>query len=516
MKYPLFGLGVEGRSPNVTAQNRRNLYFDIQKRPDKTAAAAYPTPGLVDFCAPSGDVTRGLWAMESTGQLYAVQGQRLHLVAHDGNSRPIAELSGNDIAGRVSMSDNGTQLIIVSGSHGYVYDTQTGAFSRSDHYTDFPGGDTVCFLDSYFIVNRPRTAQFFLSAQYDGTNWSGGDFATAEANPDPLVAVAADRGGLALFGTISTELWYNTGALDFPFSRIQGAPSEAGLAARWSLAKCEGMWTGLFRNRQTGLFIGRLNGYNIETVSVTDLDYLINGYADPGDAVAFSFTSSGHNFYQITFQRQGCTWLYDATSGIWSQADSGDLGRHVADLGVSFGSTVIVSDYRNGRLYRLDPDCYTHAGLSVTREIVGTHVFSPSTLNLSRIRRLRLDMEGGVGLLPGEDLSAPGVAPAVDTGTRSILMLGASMFALGPVVAPVYVLPTAGVVPQVMLQISRDGGHTWGGEMWRTIGPVGEYASRAEWRRLGRSRDWLFRVRLTDPVKAVFINAFVEAEEMGA
>jgi len=64
--------------------------------------------------------------------------------------------------------------------------------------------------------------------------------------------------------------------------------------------------------------------------------------------------------------------------------------------------------------------------------------------------------------------------------------------------------------PQAMLQWSDDGGHTWSNEYWVPIGKMGEYKTRARWRRLGRSRARIFRVTITDPVKVVFIGASVE------
>ena len=62
--------------------------------------------------------------------------------------------------------------------------------------------------------------------------------------------------------------------------------------------------------------------------------------------------------------------------------------------------------------------------------------------------------------------------------------------------------------PQIMLQVSKDGGHEWGNEQWRGFGAVGKYIARAKWNRLGRARDWLCRFRITDPVKTVFIAAW--------
>ena len=65
-----------------------------------------------------------------------------------------------------------------------------------------------------------------------------------------------------------------------------------------------------------------------------------------------------------------------------------------------------------------------------------------------------------------------------------------------------------GVNPQLMMQISRDGGHEWGAEIWRDIGAMGKYKARAVFNRLGRTRDWLFKFRVTDPVKTVFVAAW--------
>lgn len=62
--------------------------------------------------------------------------------------------------------------------------------------------------------------------------------------------------------------------------------------------------------------------------------------------------------------------------------------------------------------------------------------------------------------------------------------------------------------PKVMMSISRDGGHTYGAEVVREIGKIGEYRRRAVFNRVGRSRDWLYRFRITDPVNTVFVAAW--------
>lgn len=484
----LFGLGQQSKSPNLTAQHRLNLYYDVQTDEDKTTVAAYGTPGLNLFSEPSAQPTRGMHWMETNNAFYVVQRGNLYEVSAGGAVTARGSLSISpilDITGRVSMANNGAQLCIVTGVAAYIYNTSTHVLiDIKNNYNLTTGAaaglaspllynaDTVTFLDGYFIVNRQATGQFFKSAVYDGLTWPALDYATAESNPDNLQAVIADRGMLVLFGTSSTEIWTNTGAQAFPFERVNGAPSPAGLASRWSLAICSGMVTGLFRNRQGALTVGQLNGYTIDPISTPDIDYIINAYTSPTDAVGFGYTLNGRAFYQITFVTAGKTWLYDFRSGAWSQLKSWGITRHTGDLCAAFDTKLIVSDYANGRLYTLSSDALTDNGQPIERELTSGHVFAPSR-NKITIRRLRLDMEGGTGLVSGQ-----------------------------------------GSDPEIMLQVSRDNGHTWGGELWTTFGKIGEFMSRAEWRRLGLARDWVFKLRITDPVKVVIIQAVIEASEL--
>jgi hypothetical protein len=69
-----------------------------------------------------------------------------------------------------------------------------------------------------------------------------------------------------------------------------------------------------------------------------------------------------------------------------------------------------------------------------------------------------------------------------------------------------------GTDPQLMLQCSKDGGHTWSSERWTSAGRQGDYALRAVWRRLGRARDMVFRVTVSDPVRWTLIDAYLDVE----
>lgn len=65
--------------------------------------------------------------------------------------------------------------------------------------------------------------------------------------------------------------------------------------------------------------------------------------------------------------------------------------------------------------------------------------------------------------------------------------------------------------PQIMLDWSDDKGKTWSTEITASMGKIGEYGTRVIFRRLGSSRDRIFRVSISDPVKRVITSANLDA-----
>jgi len=457
---PLFGLGNFGKSRNVSSQGRTNLYAEVQRDNEKGQLTFYPTPGLVTDINFGAYPSRG--AHKKGDFRYLVNRDALWKVANDGSMTNVGTLATS--AGRVDISDNGTQIIIVDGTNGYIYNTSTLAFAQITD-PDWPGADTVTFLNGYFIVTKPNTGQFYISAIYDGLSWSALDFATAESNPDDLVRVIADNGQVVLFGPETTEFWSDSGALDFPLARVGAAAIEWGLAARWSLCKFMDSLIFLRKNRLGAVQVCVLSGYNAQPVSNPELDYVMSQYSAVSNATGFAYMISGHPFYQINFPSANESWVFDGLSKEWHKAESGGA-RHRGEIQLNFLDQSYVTDYENGKLYRFDDGAYTDDGQPIARELVTRH---QSTGNFSFLSKLWVEMEAGTGLLTGQ-----------------------------------------GSDPQLMMQYSKDGGHTWSNEIWVSFGEIGEYGVRATFRRLGRSRDWLFKFRITDPVKTVFVGAWAE------
>lgn len=68
-----------------------------------------------------------------------------------------------------------------------------------------------------------------------------------------------------------------------------------------------------------------------------------------------------------------------------------------------------------------------------------------------------------------------------------------------------------GTDPQMSLSFSDDGGHTFSPERAVSMGRVGNYTRRCIWRRLGMSRDRVFRITCREPVKFSLIGWEVRA-----
>ena len=457
---PLFGIGNQGKSANVDAQSRVNLYVEVQSDPEKNILTLYPTPGLSVFVNFGLNPIRGIY--ERGEVLYAVVGLTLYSINNAGTTTVLGTLL-NTSSGRVYFADNGTQLMLVDGSSGYIYNFNTLAFVRITD-VDFPGAVTVTFFNGRFVVNKPNSGEFYISALYDGLSWDALDYATAESDPDNLVRVIADSGSLCLFGDKTIEFWGDSGAADFPYARVGSFAIEWGLAARASLCKYMDALIFLRKNRLGQIQVCIQSGASAQAVSTPEMDYIFSQYSATSDATAFTYMLSGHAMYQINFPTPNESWLFDGQSKSWSKVQYGTSGRHRAEMQVQLLSKNYVTDYANGKLYRFQEGVYTDDGAMIVREFVGRHV---SNGNYTQFSTMWLEMEAGVGLNLGQ-----------------------------------------GVAPQLMMQISRDGGHEWGTEIWRDIGAMGKYKARAVFNRLGRARDWLFRFRVTDPVKTVFVAAW--------
>ncbi len=467
-RIPLFGLGQAAKSPFVTAKQLQNLYVETRPAGEKASLVAYCTPGETLFVDFGATPPRGGIEFEPGGVAYVVHRAVLWEVNNAGVTTNRGSL--NTSTGRVSMAHNGVQIMITDGTNGYIYNTSTLVFAQIVD-GDFPANPvTVTFLAGRFIANFLNSSRFYCSDLYNGLSWDATMFANAEANADPILAVWASNGQLILLGSLTTEYWGNSGTVDFPFVMLQGTASEWGLTAIWSIAKFDNTMAYLVRNRTGQSMVAQLNGYLPKKVSTVDFDSIINGYAVVSDASAYSYMLGGHQMYVLNFPSAGKSWLYDGSTGEFSALKSQGSTRHNAEFAFPLLGNTIVADSSTGKLYKLLATALDDNGASIERELVSENIVSPTETFLD-LACFRVDMEVGVGIATGQ-----------------------------------------GSNPQIGLSISRDNGKTWGPQMMKPMGAIGEYSTRVEWRRLGSPRAASFKLSVSDPVPVVFVSACLNPE----
>ncbi len=466
-QFPFVGASYAARVKNLDAQQCINLYPEAGGPNSKNIAALIGTPGLSLWLTLAGGCVRGV--MRVTPALaVVVVGPNVYTV----NTAGVSTLRGNipDGTTPVSMANNGQAAMIVTGPTGHALDLNTFVLTQITDVA-FQGADKVDFVDGYFVFNKPGTGQFQITQLYS-TDIDDLGFATAEGSPDLLISLIVDHREVWLFGENSTEVYFNSGNADFPFERIQGAFIEQGCAAKNSVAKMDNRVFWLSSDDRGHGMVMAAAGYTPQRISDHALEYAIGQMGTISDAVAYTYQQEGHSFYVLNFPTANQTWVYDAATNMWHQrawrnpAD-GTLNRHRTACQMSFINENIVGDWENGNLYKLDLDVYTDNGALIPRIRTCPHLSDPD-YRWQVFDELRIDMRTGVGLVSGQ-----------------------------------------GSDPQAMLQWSNDGGYTWSNEFWAPMGKIGERRVRAVWRRLGRSRDRVFRVVITDPVAVAFVGASV-------
>lgn len=468
MRFPnLIGGAYSLSSLKADCQNCVNLYPEINEAKtakDGEIGRLVLSPGLTLLATIGTGPIRGVY-YTSTGALGVVSGNKVYSVNSSWVAKEVGTLLTN--TGLVDITDNGKQVFIVDGSNGYIISMITEKFERVVS-SEFIPGTRNAFNDGYFTSQNPGTGQFQISSLYDGLTWNGLDFGNAEGNPDPIISHVVVNRQIWLFGSRSTEVYWNSGASDFPFTRIDGSYIEYGCGSAWSACRFGGSVAWL---TDAGVVM-MANGFSPQRISNHSVELEIRKMGDFSSAYAWSYQTDGHYFYCLNLGDNQSTWVYDLATGLWHERtryDNGILKRHRANCYTYAYNTHVVGDFENGNIYSLDPNARTDNGAVITRVRTSPHL--SNSINRMFLQKFQLDFQPGVGISNGQ-----------------------------------------GSDPQVMLQISYDGGYTWGTERWATIGKIGQTKARAIWRRLGQGRDIVVRIKYTDPTDYTILGADIDVE----
>ncbi len=437
------------------------MYLVPMESAGKAQFVLQSQPGYTEFADLISPV-RGM--LTTNDRTFVVAGGSLYELDAYGNKTVLGAL--NSVAGPVGMAYGISQLVIVDGPGGYVLPLATNILAQITA-PGFYGSEVVSFLDNYFLFVRPDSGQFYISAINDATTLDALDFATAESQPDNLTALIPVQRRLILLGQTSTEVWFNSGNADFPFER-EGTTIEIGCSAAHSVVEIDNSVFWIGQDKNGGGIVYRLNGYTAQRISVQGVEEALQA-ADLSQAVAYCYQEHGSTFYAINAPGLKSTWVYEVRAGAWHERnDLDDAGQNKADRGVhhayAFGKHLLGGS--DGKVYVLDRALHTKAGDPLVRERISPHNAVPG-LTWQFFDAFHLDCTTGDAPQGGD--------------------------------------------PFVELFWSDDSGASWSNGMAESTGKVGERIQRVTWRRLGRSRDRVWKLRFTADARFDVVNVQVEA-----
>lgn len=435
MQVPILS-GVYADSTGDFRTTYPRNYIPVPKPQGISQGYLRPADGIEQIGAGPGADRGGI---EWNGICYRVSGTSLVRVAESG---AVTALGDVGTGGPVTLDYGFDRLAIASGGSLYYWDGST-----LTQVTDADLGTVVdvVWTGGYYVTTDGTS--LVVTELTDPTSVNPVKYGSAEADPDPIVAVDRIRTELYALGRYTIEAFQNVGGEGFPFQRIEGAQVPKGVVSTGAYCSLGDTFAFVGSGRNEALAVYVMTAGNVQKISTREIDRLLKGYSDDelADIVMETRVDDGHQLVHIHLPDR-CL-VYD-TSGsaaaqepIWFTLDSGlaEPAQYRARGLVRCYGQWIVGDPTGSAIGRLTASSGEHHGATVGWEF-GT--------------MLMYNQGNGAILNEMELVGLPGRV-------------------------------AAGADPVIWTSYSLDG-ETWSQERAAAAGRQGERTKRIAWRRQGR------------------------------
>lgn len=443
----------------AAVQRSVNLYVQRVDGPgEEPSFTMTQAPGLT-LKVDAGSTIRGSYATDT--RRFIVAG--LSLYERDTTTgltlRGTLDITGQ--ANYVSMKHGRDQLVMVDGPNGYVLNLTTDIFGQITD-PDWRGSNWVDEIDGYFVFSDPGTDQFYISQIDDASALDALDFSSADVQPDNIVTHRVVKRELFIFGSRSTEVWIDAGGADFPLARYNSTPIDIGCVGKRAVIKAADSLIFIGATERGQGIVYMMAGHQPRRISNRAIEELLAQSTDLSAVTMWAYQIDGAEFVAINAPGLDTTLVWDAAADQWherAELDAGDLiPLRVTDVNYFEGEHYATGDSSD---YVFDADEYTYAGDAMPRIRTWPHMKSQSAEPMN-FRSLELACSTGHG-------------------------------------------------GNVTLEVSNDGGYTFGAPLLRSLGVEGRRMQRVRWHFLGASRDRVFRLQCSDDVLFNVHSAHVDA-----
>lgn len=461
------GPSYKSRSKPLSSQQTKNWYQQFNDS-GKDKYVLMPFPGLKLLGNASG-VDRGLARMAEI--VYQVKDTTLYEIDRLGSHTSRGTIPGT---GRCIFANDGINLFIVTDLKVYQYSTDSLTVTQVTD-PEITGAKSVDFINNQFLYTKDKFTT--VSDVGNGASASGLNIVGEETLPDDLVRDFVFEEIIYRCGVRSIVGWFNSGVGSPPIEKLQGRIFNIGLAAINSIAETDEAfyWLG------DDFAIYRASGGNKERISTDAISNELQSYSRVDDALGYTFTFEGQNFYAISFPTGNRTFVLSESLGAdgWFEISSGTSdGVYQGTSFIDAYNKILVADKSNGNIYELDLATYQNNGETLQRtrvtQTVDATLIGGSKKDRIGMSTLTIEMETGVGVISGQ-----------------------------------------GDNPRIMIEHSDDGGRTWSSGAWARVGRLGEFVLLVEFDNLGTFYSRIFRISTSDPVNYSIYSASISLRFAG-
>jgi hypothetical protein len=359
-----------------------------------------------------------------------------------------------------------THIAVVSGSivindlgSGYVYYSKPYPLSQvTRDVFDIVDGQVQYQSDKITVKTKPVDSGEYCFLDDYGVQM----YFNAESSSDRVTAIYSVGSLLTLYGPSSIEFWQRGDAESYQtWQRVSYTINkEQGLEAKYSLASVNQTQFCIGTGKANAKCVLMIDGTKVSKISEEWLDRILNDN-EISTARAWTYSKNNHSFYIFTVGNE--TYCYDITTGEWHIRSSRNFYNsknkpYMPLYAVWFNSKIITGCSENGNIYILD-DNYYREDFNAT-----------DSLPLYRVRQ----------------------TPVITADYKPFAIYQLSLECNAGCIENYNKLSTC------LLQVSNDGGYTYGNVIEASLGERGQYSARLNWLNLGRTRQCVLKVMFSE------------------
>ena len=326
-------------------------------------------------------------------------------------------------------------------------------------------------------IYNPNNAYEVLTQKVDSLEYMFYDaygaqqYFNAEVSSDNLRAIAAIGGNLYLMGYKSIEVWQRGSSEYETWQRVSYSVNASnGLAVPYSIGICGSTLFYLGSGESYAKGVMTVEGTNYSKISEDWLDEkLLQETSD--STFAFSYAQGNHHFYVLQLKTLGETWVYDAFTREWTQRTSRNKQTGIE---MRWRPSAMIW-FRNKFIAFCEDGCaYTHSDNYWYED------YDQGEVKIPMIRH----RQGAIIVDDERPFVFHELSIEANVGT----------------------VPDYADDPKLLLQVSRDGGESYGNVRSASLGRTGKYGHRVRYLNLGINRLCVLRVTCSSPCALELTN----------